>query len=218
MEPLETNIVLVQDLIHGVKNPLQFRGVPSLDFLMRKHIIKPMDEWEPIDEPLDENPLKRTILFKNKIRITSEFERLVLSQDLEERQSIDDLPKVASKIIDKLPNAKFSSVGINIHSIKYTDDPSAEIKERFLKHIPKLPTDKIVGGSISYIYKIDDVVVTMSLSAVKRTESQQNKGEAIAFNANYHLDISFPKKIQDFVLRISEFMLDHKQQSNLIFG
>ena len=89
IEHLETTIVFLQEMKQGINNPLLFQEVPTLDFLIRKHIIKMSDEWDVIEEIPENNLFKKTILFKNKVRITSEVERLTILQDMKEKTDLE---------------------------------------------------------------------------------------------------------------------------------
>lgn len=221
MEHLETSVVLIQGLKADQQTKLLFLEVPTLDFLLRKHIIKMSDEWEPEEEMLPENnPLSfsKSILFHNKMRITSAFEKLVIYQDMKSKQSLDDLQQISIKILDKIKDAEYAGIGINFLSILESKNPGEEITNRFLKAISNLPADKIIGGSVSYVYPKDDVQVTATISPVKKATDSSTDGTAISFAANYHFGAPYIKKMQEFIKRMPSLKDDYLEQSKALFG
>ncbi len=173
------------------------------------------EEWASEEESVTDNFFSKSILFKNKIRITSAVEKLVLHQDMKFKQPLDDLQKIGTKILEKIKDAKYAGVGINFLSTLNCEDPGEEIKKRFLKHIPKLPLEKIIGGSFSYIYNRDKVQVTITITPVKKAAGA--KENAISLSANYHFETNFVKKMQDFITEMPALKEDYLGQSKNLF-
>lgn len=217
MEHLESSIVLVQD-IKNQAAPLVFLEVPSLDFLIPKKIIKKDDEWEVEEEPPQDNPFTKSILFHNKIRLTSAFEKLIIHQDMKAKQSLEDLQQIAIKILDKAKTIEYAGAGINFLSVMECENPGEEIKKRFLSSIPKLPIEKIIGGTFSYVCKKNDIVVTITISPVKKANDPLAGTKAISLSANYHLGIPYVKKIQEFIKEMPALKEDYLAQSTSLFG
>lgn len=188
MDHLETSLVFVQKIQNDEPMQLDFLQVPSLDFLIRKNIISMNNEWGAVDEKQESHPFTKTILFNNKIRITSNPEKIIIQNDMKTLDNLDELQKLGTKLLEKIQGIVYAGAGINFLSVMQSQSPGEEIRDRFLKFIPKLPIEKIIAGSFSYVYKKDDTRVTMTINPVKKNIENQEPENAISLNANYHLD------------------------------
>lgn len=177
------------------------------------------DEWTAEDEIHTQDSLvSRTISFANKIRITYAFEKLIVYQDMQAKKSLEDLEKIGIKLLEKIKDVEYVGVGINFLSILKCDNPGEEINKRFLSKIPNLPNDKIIGGSVSYIYKKADVRATIAISPVKRNIEGDGAENAISFSANYHFDGPYIKKLQGFIKEMPSLQKDYQEQTKALFG
>lgn len=218
MEHLESSIVLVQKISADQRTPLVFHQVPSLDFLVRKHVIKMADEWEVMDEPVDPRILGNSIFFKNRVRIISDVDRLTIQQDMKEKASLNEIAAMAEKIVAKLEDADYAGAGINFLSTFPSDDPGGEINKRFLQQIPQIPSNRVISGTLSYTYMMEDVQVTFNVEAVRRIDEPSSQHSAVSFRSNYHWGNPYRKKIKDFLAKICDFKDDHLSQQKQLFG
>lgn len=221
IELLEETIVLPSVLKDGAK-AFVFSEVPTLDFLMKKHIFKYNDSWEPVDNELviqQQPPFMKTITFRNGIKISSDFDRLQIVSNSQKDNNTTKIAEMATKIIDKLEGVEYAGCGINFAYVHKCELPNKFAVDNFIKHIPQIAAKNLVSGDFSYVYEENNAKVTVKAfpaKQVKKSELPINEG--LFIHANYHFEVVFAKKIQEFIKSIETRKQDFTEQVKSLVG
>ncbi len=216
MKLTECSIVFAQKVDPDRDNQLHFIDVPSLDFLVRKSIIRMDAEWEPEQNELTSSrPIfAKSISFKNKISIANDVGKLVIKQDFCNEEKYDQLQKLAKKILGKLEKIPYAGIGVNFLSAMPCDNAEQQIVDKFLKYIPSISDENIVRGAFSYVHQLDGAAVTVEVSPVKKVDG----ASALCMSSNYHLDTEYPKKMLEWIDKIPELQKDFSSRLQKLFG
>lgn len=172
------------------------RHNPSIlnpDFLIRKKIVP--STWQLERPPICVEAFSQ-VVYKSKISITVDFDKLVLSELLAGRNPMKArVAGIAGKYVKALPEVEYLGVGINpkgIVTFEEQGDTAREyLVEKLLSNGPWRDYGNApVRAALRFIYSLEDCQVVLSLEEAQRTGRQESSVTGLQFSANFHHDLA----------------------------
>ena len=188
-------------------------------FLESQEIV-PRD-WE--SEKIICTPPYSLVKYKNGISFEIDNIRLrVLQEPAPTDVSSSLIPKLVVDYITKLPHVPYSAVGINFDSILVNSEPEKYLINRFISKGPWNEGETLLKSvAIRFVYPIENAILNLSCQpGVSKLEKEQ-ESSGIIINANYHLDLTPDKALEEakrFILGFQERYSHLKKLITRIFS
>ncbi|WP_375501546.1 hypothetical protein [uncultured Nostoc sp.] len=129
-------------------------SILTLDFLQYSGIVP--SNWELAESPILNSEMAR-IRFTNDTIISTQYDRIVFSQTIEDKIFEDvQIPKIVNKYIETLPNADYQGVGINPNCFITFQDETEELFRYYIT------TNLLSSGNWRFFGK-EAVIATLEL-------------------------------------------------------
>ncbi|WP_424947009.1 hypothetical protein [Candidatus Spongiihabitans sp.] len=155
------------------------------DFLWRNRIV-------PENLELDDNiasmssPIKSQCAFKNGMKIISEANRIVFSQDNPEENNF--CHEIAQKYLKTVPLVRYTAIGINFVGSFPVSNGNQALRNMLRSGEWDKFEDTVSLPEISLTYSLADRNVTLIISAIDKKNTSKSEGEVLV-RGNFHRDI-----------------------------
>lgn len=197
-------------------------SILTIDFLKYSGIIP--SDWQPATPP---NSSNRTgiISFTNGITLVAEPNRIIFVEAITEKPTASiEIPFIASRYIEKLPNIEYIGAGINIkgHVALNTSPDSARkyIQETLLSPGAWLEVDNApVNATINLTYTLERCLFNLSIMSATLREQDETTTPIVLFNGTFSYEQANPNlktQLKDLQQVFDNWQTDVKTYCDII--
>lgn len=179
--------------------------------------------WQLSEPPLC-TPTVSISKYANGITFLLDLTKLIVRDDTQ--KDTTPLPEVLEKLLTKLPQVRFSGIGINFGAYFERPNPGEWITERFLKKGPGNDAQlapKASGLKLTYLADPGELNLSCDPGTVQKP-GDPTQHECLLTNANYHVSISAANPAESLeqartaIQLYSKRLAHFTEIANILFG